>query len=686
MDHSHHHHGSQPALNNDPVPHTAHNQRHYIVEGQGHDKHAGHHTSDFLKRFWISLALTIPILFLSPMIQHWLGFHLTVPGDESLLLFFSALIYIYGGMPFLKGMVAEIRHHAMGMMTLVAVAITVAFAYSVAVIFGLEGMDFFWELATLIDIMLLGHWLEMRSEMAASRALESLVELLPSVVHLEVNGSISDVSLTELKSGDVFFVKPGEKIAADGFVLEGNSYINESMLTGESLPVKKQQNEKVIAGSLNGDGSLRIKATATGEDSYLNKMVGMVRTAQQAKSGTQHLADKVAKWLTVISIISGVATFLYWYLSNGSLAFATERLVTVMVTACPHALGVAIPLVVAISTTKAAVNGLLIRNRTAFEQARNLTMVIFDKTGTVTKGSHEVQDILSLSDNYTSDELLQYAATVQQHSEHYIGRGILTKLNEKKLPLWQSTGFEYWQGMGVGAIVNGRQVVAAGPNYFRSNKRVLPDVPAEIDQNSATVIYLLIDGILAGIITLSDAIRENATDAIASLTNMGIRSFLLTGDNERIAATVAGKLGMSGYVANVLPHEKLEKIREFQNHGEIVAMAGDGVNDAPALAQADVGIAMGSGTDVAADTADVILVNSDPSDVVYMIRFARATYQKMIENLFWAAGYNIIAIPLAAGILYPRFILSPALGAVLMSLSTVIVAINAQLLRRAQKH
>jgi P-type Cu2+ transporter len=686
MDHSHHHHGSQPVLNKDPVPDTAHNHQHYSVEGQAHDKHAGHHTSDFLKRFWISLALTIPILFLSPMIQHWLGFHLTVPGDEYLLLFFSALIYIYGGMPFLKGMVAEIRHHAMGMMTLVAVAITVAFAYSVAVIFGLEGMDFFWELATLIDIMLLGHWLEMRSEMAASRALESLVELLPSVVHLEVNGSISDVSLTELKSGDVFFVKPGEKIAADGFVLEGNSYINESMLTGESLPVKKQQNEKVIAGSLNGDGSLRIKATATGEDSYLNKMVGMVRTAQQAKSGTQHLADKVAKWLTVISIISGVATFLYWYLSNGSLAFATERLVTVMVTACPHALGVAIPLVVAISTTKAAVNGLLIRNRTAFEQARNLTMVIFDKTGTVTKGSHEVQDILSLSDNYTSDELLQYAAAVQQHSEHYIGRGILTKLNEKKLPLWQSTGFEYWQGMGVGAIVNGRQVVAAGPNYFRSNKRVLPDVPAEIDQNSATVIYLLIDGILAGIITLSDAIRENATDAIASLTNMGIRSFLLTGDNERIAATVAGKLGMSGYVANVLPHEKLEKIREFQNHGEIVAMAGDGVNDAPALAQADVGIAMGSGTDVAADTADVILVNSDPSDVVYMIRFARATYQKMIENLFWAAGYNIIAIPLAAGILYPRFILSPALGAVLMSLSTVIVAINAQLLRRGQKH
>jgi copper-(or silver)-translocating P-type ATPase len=651
------------------------------VSEHTYDKHAGHHTSDFLKRFWICVVITIPLLLLSHMIQQWLHFIIAFKGDNYVLLVLGTVIYFYGGMPFLKGMIGEIRSKNVGMMTLVALAITVAFIYSVAIVFGLTGMDFFWELATLIDIMLLGHWLEMRSQMAASKALQTLVALLPSTVHVERDGGITDISLKELRNGDTIIIKPGEKIAADGVVLEGSSYVNESMLTGESVPVKKEKDEKVIAGSLNGDGSFKFKATGIGKDSYLNKVIDLVQSAQSAKSNTQNLADKVAKWLTIVSILVGVVTFIYWYNMQGSLAFALERLVTVMVTSCPHALGVAIPLVVAISTTQAAMNGLLIRNRTAFEESRNLTTIIFDKTGTLTKGSHEVQKVISLSDRYNNDEILQYAAALQQNSEHYIAKGIMKKLKEKNLQLWQSSDFNYMQGIGVMGTINGKKIIAAGPNYFKKENKSLPQIPQEIDQNSETVNFILIDDSVAGIITLADTIRESSKEAIAELKTMGIKSFLLTGDNEKIAASVSKSLGMDGYLANVLPHEKQEKIKEFQSKGEVVAMTGDGVNDAPALAQADVGIAVGSGTDVAAETADIILVNSDPKDVANMIAFGRATYKKMVQNLFWAVGYNIIAIPLAAGILYPAFVLSPAMGAVLMSLSTIIVAINAKLLK-----
>eukprot|EP00897_Mesotaenium_endlicherianum_P003382 jgi/Mesen1/3071/ME001801S02141 len=487
-------------------------------------------------------------------------------------------------------MVGEIRDKAIGMMTLVALAISVAFIYSVAVVFGLPGMDFFWELATLIDIMLLGHWLEMRSQMTASRALESLVALLPSIVHVESADEVHDVSLKELKTNDIIIIKPGEKVPADGIVLEGSTYVNESMLTGESVPVKKEKDVKVIGGSVNGDGSLRVKVTGTGSDSYLNKVINLVQSAQAAKSTTQNLADKVAKWLTIISILVGVGTLIYWLSVEKDLSFALERMVTVMVTSCPHALGVAIPLVVALSTTLSATHGLLIRNRTAFEMARKLTTIIFDKTGTLTKGSHEVEQVIALSNEVSADEPV-------------------------------------------------------------------------------------------GIITLADSIRETSAEAVNALKQMHIKSFLLTGDNEKIATAVANKLGMYGYLANVLPHEKQVKVKEFQDKGEIVAMTGDGVNDAPALAQADVGIAVGSGTDVAAETADIILVNSEPKDVVQMISFGKATYKKMIQNLAWAVGYNVVAIPLAAGVLYPYFTLSPAMGAVLMSLSTIIVAINASLLK-----
>jgi len=661
--------------------HDNHDNHKKHDDHSGHDEHAGHHTADFLKRFWLCLVLTIPVLLLSHMIQEWLGIKLSFAGDKYVLLALSTFIYIYGGMPFLKGLVSELKHRAPGMMTLVAVAITTAYVYSTAVVFGLKGMDFYWELATLIDIMLLGHWLEMRSQMAASRALESLVALLPAVVHVERQQGVEDIPLKELQQDDVIIVKPGEKIPADGLIQEGNSNVNESMLTGESVPVKKGKDDKVIGGAVNGDGVLKIKVTGTGDASYLHKVIGMVQAAQGAKSKTQHLANKVAMWLTIVAISTGVITFIVWLSGGQELSFALERMVTVMVTSCPHALGVAIPLVIAISTTVSATQGLLIRNRTAFENARRLTTIIFDKTGTLTKGSHEVQQVIPLNKQYTEDEILQYVAAVQQNSEHHIAQGIIRKLKEKQLALWASGDFHYMQGMGVSGVVNGKKVIAAGPNYFKEKKQDTPAIPEAVDQSTDTVTFVLIDGAPAGIITLADGIRENAAAAVAKLKEMNIRSFLLTGDNEKVAEAVAHKLHMDGYLANVLPDQKQDKVKSFQDKGEVVAMTGDGVNDAPALAQADVGIAIGSGTDVAAETADIILVNSDPLDVVKMIAFGRATYRKMVQNLVWAAGYNVVAIPLAAGILYPQFMLSPAMGAILMSVSTIVVAINAKLLR-----
>ncbi len=664
--------------------HDSHAAEHNTNNADSYNKHQGHHTHDFLKRFWVSLIVTIPILVLSHMIQQWLGFRFTLPGDKYVLLALGTFIYIYGGMPFLKGMAGEIKANAIGMMTLVALAITVAYVYSVAVVFGLPGMDFFWELATLIVIMLLGHWLEMRSQMAASKALQSLVALLPSDVTVERHGQATKIPIADLQNDDTVIIKPGEKIPADGLVIEGSSSVNESMLTGESVPVKKDVNTKVIAGSINGDGALRIKATGVGKDSYLNKVINLVSDAQAAKSNTQNLADKVAKWLTFIAIAVGIGTFAYWYFTGGNLSFALERMVTVMVTACPHALGVAIPLVVAISTTLSATNGLLIRNRTAFETTRKLSTIIFDKTGTLTEGSHAIQRVIPTA-GFSEDEILQYAAAVQQNSEHHIAKGVLKTLKEKNLPLWKSENFKYMQGIGVSGTANGKAVVAAGPNYFAQNNQPLPAIPAEINQDAETVNFVLIDNQLAGIITLADTIREGAQDAVNQLKEMGIKSFLLTGDNDKIAAAVSNQLGMDGYLANVLPHNKQEKVKEFQAKGEIVAMTGDGVNDAPALAQADVGIAVGSGTDVAAETADIILVNSDPRDVVKMIDFGKRTYKKMVQNLIWAVGYNVVAIPLAAGILYPKFVLSPAMGAVLMSVSTIVVAINASLLKLNNK-
>src|SRR5215204_1676725 len=525
MEHEHHHHHQnhshpQP-LQKEPSQKTEvkEDHSHHHIEALSsphehmHDKHAVHHTQDFLKRFWICLLLTVPVLLLSQMIQHWFGFRISFQGDKYLLLVLGTIIYFYGGMPFLKGMVSEIRDKAVGMMTLVALAVSVAFIYSAAIVFGLKGMDFFWELATLIDIMLLGHWLEMRSQMAASRALESLIALLPSRVHVENDGEIMDIDLMDLKNEDVALIKPGEKLPADGSVIEGTSNVNESMLTGESVPVKKEKDAKVIGGSVNGDGALRLRVTGVGRDSYLNKVIDLVQAAQSAKSNTQNLADKVAKWLTLIAITVGVATFVYWFGTERDLAFALERMVTVMVTACPHALGVAIPLVVAISTALSATHGLLIRNRTAFEKARDITTIIFDKTGTLTKGAHEVQKVISINQQYTEDDVLQYAAAVQQASEHHIAHGILRELKKRGLLLERVEDFNYQQGIGVSGSVQGKHVLSVGPNYFRQQQLTLPRIPDAVDQDMETVSFLLINGEPVGVITLADTIRETSGEA-----------------------------------------------------------------------------------------------------------------------------------------------------------------------------
>ena len=662
--------------------HTSHEHHHHepTVESHGHDKHAGHHIADFWIRFIVCSIITIPVLALSHMIQQWFGFELKFPGDKYVLAALSTFIFMYGGYPFLKGLYDEVKDSAIGMMTLIGVAITVAWAYSLAITLGLEGMDFYWEMATLIDIMLIGHYFEMKSVMGASRSLELLVQLMPSTAHHLVNGHVHDMPVSHLKIGDMILVKPGEKIPVDGLVTEGESYVDESMLTGESKPIKKEKDSKVIGGAVNGNGSLTIQVTSTGKDSYLNKVVKLVADAQKVKSKTQNFADRAAKVLTFVALGGGVITLVVWLLLGFPFVFALERMVTVMVISCPHALGLAVPLVVAISTTLAAQKGLLIRNRTAFENARLITTIIFDKTGTLTKGSHELQEVKVLNQKFDEKELLRLASGVEQHSEHYIAAGILRKVKELNIEIPKSENFHYLPGQGLEGIVEGKEIKVVGPNYLKAHNINVDEIN---DTFSGTLVYVLIDKGVTGYFTFSDQIRESSFEAIQILKEAGIKNLLLTGDNEKVAAQVSNELKMDGYLANVLPHDKLEKVKELQGSGEYIAMTGDGVNDAPALAQADVGIAVGSGTDVAAETADIILVNSDPKDIANLILFGKATYNKMIQNLWWAAGYNIVAIPLAAGVLYPwGIMLSPAIGAVLMSLSTIVVAINAQLLKK----
>lgn len=631
-------------------------------------------TGDFKKRFYVTLALTVPVLLLSPMIQHWLKVDWGFPRSKWLLFALSTVLFVYGGWPFLKGLADELKARNPGMMTLVGFAISVAYIYSAATVFGLPGMDFFWELATLILIMLLGHWIEMTSVAGASRELELLVKLMPSTAHLLHGDHVMEVETGALKKDDVILVKPGEKIAADGLVEEGESAVNESMLTGESRPVEKHPGDKVIAGAINGNGALRVKVTHGSAESYLSQVIQLVNDAQRSKSRTQLLADKAARWLTIIAIVAGLVTFAAWYFSGSTLAFAIERMVTVIVICCPHALGLAVPLVVAKSTSMAARHGLLIKNRTAFENARKITTLVFDKTGTLTVGQFAVVRHGSLNDNFSDDDVLRLAYALEQGSEHPIATGIVQKAKEMALTAGKAENITAITGKGITATIDGRKVSVVSPN-------ALAEQPEAI-RAGETLVYVQQDGQTAGYIALSDKVRPESAEAIRTLRGQQIKTVLLTGDNKTVAESVSRELGMDQYFAEVLPHEKLEKIASLQQAGEYVAMTGDGVNDAPALAKADVGIAVGSGSDVAAETADIVLVNSNPKDVASLVLFGKATYRKMIQNLAWATGYNIVALPLAAGVLSGMgILLSPAAGAVLMSVSTIVVAINAGMLK-----
>ena len=650
---------------------------------QGHYDHHAHMVVDFRKRFWISLLLTIPILLLSPMIQTFIGLgeSLRFPGDLFLAFLFSSAVFFYGGYPFLKGIYNELKMLKPGMMTLIAIAISVAYFYSSAVVFGLSGKIFFWELATLIDIMLLGHWIEMKSVMGASRALEELAKLMPSDAHkILPDGSIQDIPLNQLKVSDRVLVKPGEKLPADGEVLEGETSVNEAMLTGESKPVSKKIGTQVIGGSINGEGSITIEVQKTGKDSFLSQVIDLVRQAQESKSKTQDLANRAAVWLTLLALGGGMITLFIWLvIMRQDFAFALERTVTVMVITCPHALGLAVPLVVAVSTAISARNGLLIRNRAAFETARNIQAIIFDKTGTLTEGKFGVTEIVILNGEMDEKQMLTYAASVEVHSEHPIAKGIVDFSEETHVV----SEFKAIPGKGVQGKVNGKEVKVVSPGYLHEQSIEIQHKQLDgLNKQGKTLVYVLIDDKVVGAIALGDIIRPESRDAISRLKQMGIHTMMLTGDNKQVAKWVSDEVGLDEFFAEVLPHQKSAKIKEVQARGLIVAMTGDGVNDAPALAQADVGIAIGAGTDVAVETADIVLVRSNPQDVASIISLAKATYKKMVQNLAWATGYNAFAIPLAAGIFYNYgILLSPAMGAVLMSFSTVIVAINARFLK-----
>ena len=676
MEHKHHNHTHKDQNQGHENQHEAHDH---------HDHHA-HMIEDFKKRFWISLVITIPIVVLAPMIQELLGYELRFNGDRYVQFVLSSIIFFYGGWPFLTGLAEEVRKKAPGMMTLIALAISVAYFYSSAVVFGLEGKIFFWELASLIVIMLLGHWIEMKSVMGASNALQELAKMMPSTARrINENGEHEDVSITELKSNDIILVRPGEKVPADGMVLEGESHVNESMLTGESKPVAKKKDNQVIGGSVNDNGTLKIKVKHTGEDSYLSKVIVMVKEAQKTKSKTQNLADKAAAWLFYIALGAGITTLIVWLSLGKDFEYALERMVTVMIISCPHALGLAVPLVVAISTAVSAKNGLLIRNRTAFENARKITAIIFDKTGTLTKGEFGVTRFKSVNNELTDNELLQIAASIENSSEHPIAAGIVRKAKSEELNLDEVHNFQNITGKGIKATLNNKQIKVVSPGMLKEQGINSPsDVFKTEDE---TVVFVLIDDQLAGFIALADEIRAESKSAIETLKARGIKVLMATGDNQQVAKAVSTQLSLDDFYAEVLPEDKQRIIKELQEKGEFVAMTGDGVNDAPALAQANVGIAVGSGTDVAAETADIGLVNSNPKDITNLILFGTATYKKMMQNLWWAAGYNIVAVPLAAGVLAGvGIILSPAIGAVLMSLSTVIVALNAQLLKKQIKN
>jgi Cu2+-exporting ATPase len=675
-DHIHHH---------EEIHNHSHGDSYKGAEHQSHEGHHDHHTmmvKDFKRRFLISLVLLVPILTLSPMIQEFIDLNLRFSGDLYILLTLSTVLFIYGGLPFFKGTFEELKQKAPAMMSLIGLAIVVAYIYSAYTVIFQTGQDFFWELSTLISIMLLGHWIEMKSVLGASRALEELLKLMPEEAHvIDQDGHINDISVTQVKVGMILLVRPGEKVPIDGKITEGKSSVNESMLTGESVPVDKSPGDELIGGSINAEGSLKYKVTRIGDETFLSQVIKLVRDAQKTRSKTQRIADIAAKYLFYVALLGGISTFVIWMLLGKDVGFAMERAVTVVIISCPHALGLATPLVTAVSSSIGAKHGLLIRNRANFENARKINTVVFDKTGTLTRGEFGISKIESFS--LSENELLSFAYAIENESEHPIAKAIVRAAKDKKVQLQKGKDITAIPGKGLVGIVQQSTVEIVSPGYIKELK-----IPFDISAYEAlanqgnTVVFVLKDKKLMGYIALNDMIRETSKEAIESLKEMGIDSYMLTGDNQKVANEVAKKLGIKHVFAEVLPDQKSDKIESLTKEGRLVAMTGDGINDAPALAKAHLGIAIGAGTDVAIETADVILVKSNPMDVVNIIKLSKSTYKKMIQNLIWATGYNIIAIPLAAGVLSSiGILLSPAVGAVLMSLSTVIAAINARLLK-----
>jgi len=657
--------------------------------GHAHDKHAGHSVAMFRDRFWITLALTIPTVVWGHMLERAFGFMAPAfPGSTWIAPVFGTAVYVYGGAPFLKGALGELRARLPGMMTLIALAISVAFVFSLVVTFGYPGMPLWEELATLVAIMLLGHWIEMRSITQAQGALKELAKLLPDTAVRIENGQERQVAASELRAGDLVLVRPGARVPADGTVRQGQSSVDESMLTGESNPVDKTAGDKVIAGTVNAAGALRVEVSATGDATALAGIMRLVEQAQTSRSRAQALADRAAFMLTVVAIATAAATVAVWLsVRTEDPAFAVERMVTVLVIACPHALGLAVPLVIAISTTLGARGGLLVRDRRGLEEARNLTTVVFDKTGTLTLGQHRVVDVATAG--IGEEDAIRLAAGVERDSEHPIGRAVVKTAEERSLSVPASSGFEYVPGQGIHATVEGRRLSAGGPNLLRALKlepdQQLRAAAERAAQRGQSSIYLIQGNRVLAAFAIADAVRPESAEAIRRLHDAGIEVAMITGDSQAVADAVAKELGIDRVLAQVLPEDKAARIQELQRQGKKVAMVGDGVNDAPALVTSDVGIAIGAGTEVAVEAGDIVLVRSDPRDVPRIVALSRASYRKMLQNLWWAAGYNVFAIPLAAGVL-ARYgvLLSPAVAAILMSASTVIVAINAQLLRRAR--
>ncbi|WZE73063.1 copper-translocating P-type ATPase [Macrococcus sp. CCM 2573] len=663
--------------------HHNHEESHESHNHSGHDHHA-HMVTDFRNKFFIILIFTIPIVLLSPMIQNFIGVDWQFTGDSYIVAALATFVYFYGGWPFIKGAYDELKNKEPGMMTLIAMAISVAYLYSMAVVFGFNGEEMFWELATLVLIMLLGHWIEMRAINNASKALESLASLMPDTANrITENGETEEVQIDDIKAGDLLLVKPGEKMPLDGKIVKGKSQVDESMLTGESVPVEKSVDDEVIGGSINREGSLTIEVEKLMNESYLTQVIDMVRESQRTKSKTQDVTNKAAKWLFYIALAAGIITFIAWISIGATIDTAIIRLVTVLVIACPHALGLAAPLVISVSTSLAAKHGLLIRKRPQFEKARKINAVIFDKTGTLTEGKFGVTDIQTFN-NIDENILLSYAATIENESEHPIARGILNEAKLKELELLEMSNFNSITGVGIEGTIDDKQVKVVSPGYVRKQKIDFDDKNFnKWSEQGKTVVFILVNEELAGAIALADKIKESSKQTIEQLHKRNIKAIMLTGDNQKVVNYVAEQIGIDEVYAEVMPNEKADKVTEIQERGLVVAMTGDGINDAPALTKADVGIAVGAGTDIAMDSADIVLVDSNPKDILAIFSLSKRTYNKLVQNLIWATGYNVIALPLAAGVLAPwGIILSPAVGAILMSLSTIIVAINAQLLHR----